>query len=123
MNILVKKHSSILKKNSAKRRCLITLLNKKITNKILKITFKSNNNLLIKTICTNFSTQENLEKNINKINILSNNPSVEKSKSEFNLILNEEQKINFGVFYENMKENVDLLVEMNKKLKEKNSNM
>lgn len=83
---------------------------------------------MIKTFHFNFSTNDNFDKNdnvkIDTIN-LSNNPcmSVEDVKREFNLNLNEEQKINFDAFYAKMKENIDALVEMNKQLKENSNNM
>lgn len=128
MNILIKKHSLFLKENSAKSRSLFDLLNKKISNKSLKINEKAKRNLMIKTFHFNFSTNDNFDKNdnvkIDTIN-LSNNPcmSVEDVKREFNLNLNEEQKINFDAFYAKMKENIDALVEMNKQLKENSNNM
>ena len=119
MNLFIKKHSSILKENSANGRRIINLLNKKVSNKILKINMKSNNNILIKTISFNFSSNDNLDKNASNNNTinLSDNPQ-ENLKAEFSLNLNEEQKINFDAFYQKMKENIDSLVEINKKLKE-----
>ena len=119
MNLFIKKHSSILKENSANGRRIINLLNKKVSNKILKINMKSNNNILIKTISFNFSSNDNLDKNASNNNTinLSDNPP-ENLKAEFSLNLNEEQKINFDAFYQKMKENIDSLVEINKKLKE-----
>lgn len=123
MNIFIQKHSSILnEKNITKGKSIFRLLYKKISNKSFNLNVKqndNNNNKLIKTNFFNFSTKENFENN-NNINNLSENPTLtaENLKTEFNLNLTEEQKINFDAFYDKMKENIDSLVEINKKLKE-----
>jgi len=132
MNIFIKKHSSILliEKNEAairRRRIITNLQYKKISNKLFNLILKSNynnNNIVIKTVGFNFSTNNNfLQDEIkNSNNNLSYNPSLsaEKPKTDFNFNLNltDDKKINFDAFYDKMKENIDSLVEMNKKLKE-----